>query len=160
MKFMPNGKMIFDDIYEMYYNLFLELGLAVNNDGYLYDTESNIVLKFKDKYIKAAMTRTPVYPGAFDIVFDPSQNYMLMVYMMGYYIDKESSNGEDRIGFIAQYIDEDRSTDDKIQRVVVKTRNGNIYSQYYHNIFLAYIEMVFILSGNTSLDLSNFDIVI
>lgn len=159
MNFLPDGKMIFNDIYEMYYNLFLELGLAVNENGYLYDIDNNIVLKFKDKYIKAAMTRVPVYPGAFDIVFDPSQNYMLMVYMMGYYIDKEVNN-ENKIGFIAQYIDEDKSTEDKLQRVVVKTRNGNICSRYYHNIFLAYIDIIFILSGNTSLDLSNFDIVI
>mgnify|MGYP000886831378 CR=1 FL=1 len=159
MQYLPNGVMLFDDIYEMYYNLFLELNLGVDQNGYLYDIDTGITLKYKDKYIKAAMTRTPVYPGAYDIVFDPSQNYNLMVVLLGYYLDKEASN-ENKIGYIAQYIDENEDSNDRMQRVVVKTRNGEIFSHFYHNIFLAYIDIVFILSGNTCLDLSNFDIII
>lgn len=159
MKFLNNGKQIFDDIYEMYYNLFIELGLAVGQNNYLYDQDTGITLKYKDRYIKAALTRTPIYSGAYDIVFDPTQNYNLMVVLLGYYLDKEANN-ENKIQYIAQYIEDNNDPNNKMQRVVLKTKNGDIYSQFYHNIFLAYVEIVFILAGYTSLDLSNFDIII
>lgn len=150
---------IFDDIYEMYYNLFLELNFGVDPNGYLFDMDTGVTLRYKDKYIKPAITPVPVYAGAYDIVFEPSQNYNLMVTILGYYIDKEANN-ENNIGFIAQYIEENNNPDDRMQRVVVKTKNGNIASRFYHNIFLSYIDIIFILSGNLSYDLSNFDILI
>ena len=30
-----NGKMFFNDLKEMYYNLFIEIGLSINNDNYI-----------------------------------------------------------------------------------------------------------------------------
>ena len=57
MNFLPNGKMIFDDIYEMYFQLFAEIGLGINQNQYLYDQDSMIVLKYKDKYIKEIQKR-------------------------------------------------------------------------------------------------------
>ena len=44
------------------------------------------------------------------------------------------------------------------QRVVIRTKNGDIYTNYFYNLYLAYIEAIFIISGNTDYDLSNFDI--
>ena len=34
-----NGKMFFNDQGEMYYELFLEIGLSVNMDQYIYDQD-------------------------------------------------------------------------------------------------------------------------
>ena len=136
-----NGKIMFDDMYELYYHLFLEIGLSINGNNYLYDQDTEIPLMYKDKYIKATTFPVPIYAGRNDIVFDPSQNYNLMVSILGYYIDKESnSDSGDNIGFIAQYIEDN---DIEMQRVVVKTKSGDYFSQFYHNI-----------------DLSNFDLVI
>ena len=153
-----NGKIMFDDMYELYYHLFLEIGLSINGNDYLYDQDTEILLMYKDKYIKATTFPVPIYAGRNDIVFDPSQNYNLMVSILGYYIDKESnSDSGDNIGFIAQYIEDN---DIEMQRVVVKTKNGDYASQFYHNVFLGYIEVIFLLAHSFNVDLSNFDLVI
>lgn len=158
MQFLPTGHMIFDDVYEMYYNLFLEIGLAINHNSYLYDTDTGIELKYKDKYIKASVSQAPIYPGMYDIIFDPATNYNLVAVLLGYYIDKVSKSGEDTIGYIAQYIEDNGSVDDRKQRIAVKTNHGDYFTNFYYNLYLAYIEMIFLLGGNT-VYLSNFDIV-
>lgn len=158
MQFLTNGKILFDDIYEMYYHLFSEIGLAINSDQYLYDQDSMTLLRYKDNFIKATVQPIEIYSGKNDIVFDPVRNYNLMVNLFGYFISKESNSIEgDKIRFISQYID-DNQTKDK-QRLVVKTANGDFASQFYYNIYLAYIECIFLLSGNFTPDLGNFDFV-
>ena len=159
-----NGKMFFDDPKKMFYNLFLEIGLSVNNEQFIYDQDSGIVLKYKDKRIKMSFTNN-VYASNNDVVFDPVTNYDLMAKLFGYYIEKETVNGND-IGYIAHFTDADEESgkvfvpkDTKFkQRLVVKTKNGDIITQSYYNIYLAYIEAIFIISGNDEYDLSNFDI--
>lgn len=158
MNFTPYGKVMFQDIYEMYYHLFTEIGLGINSDQYLYDQDNGTVLRYKDKYLKATVQPVEIYAGKTDMIFDPAKNYNLIVSILGYYLDKEANNPEgDNIGFIAQYIEDD-GTKEK-QRVVVKTRKGDYVSTFYHNIYLAYIEVIFLLADNFIVDLSNFDIV-
>lgn len=157
-----NGKMFFNDTMEMYYNLFLEIGLSINNEQYIYDQDTGIVLKFKDKRIKMSFSNT-VYGSNNDIIFDPSTNYDLMVKLFGYYIEKETSNGND-IGYVAHFTEEEAGRvfvpdgERFKQRLVIKTKNGDIGTNYYYNLYLSYIEAIFIISGNTGYDLSNFDI--
>lgn len=162
MNLLANGKMCFDDVYEMYYDLFTEIGLAINpQNQYLYDVDTGIVLKYKEKYIKATVHPIEIYAGRNDIIFDPARNYNLMTTLFGYYIDKETSgyNG-DTIGFISHFTEERNGMREQ-QRVVVQTRlRGNIVSQYYKNVYLGYIECIFILAGNPNIDLSNLDFVI
>ena len=102
-----NGKMYFSDVNEMYYELFLEIGLGVNSSQYIYDQDTGIVLKYKDKHIKMNFNNN-VYAGNNDIVFDPSTNYNLMVTLFGYYIEKETNEGKN-IGYIAQFTEDDQS---------------------------------------------------
>jgi hypothetical protein len=157
-----NGKMYFNDTREMYYNLFIELGLSVNSEQFIYDQDTLIVLKYKDKRIKMSFNGN-VYGSNNDVVFDPSTNYDLMVKLFGYYIEKETANGND-IGYIAHFTEEEFNRpflpkDERYrQRVVVKTKNGDFKTDPYYNIHLAYIEAICILSGNPDYDLSNFDI--
>ena len=86
-----------------------------------------------------------------------------MVKLFGYYIEKETNEGND-IGYIAHFTEEENGKafipkDERFkQRVVVRTRNGDICSNYYYNLYLAYIEIIFIISENPQYDLSNFDI--
>ena len=158
-----NGKMFFNDQREMYYELFLEIGLGINRDQYIYDQDTGIVLKFKEKHIKTNLNNNNVYAGNNDIVFDPSTNFNLIVTLFGYYIEKEQTNDND-IGYIAQFTEEEAG---KVfipkgerfkQRLVIRTKNGDIYTSYFYNLYLAYIEAIFIISGNNNYDLSNFDI--
>lgn len=156
MIFTNTGKVQFQDEYEMFYHLFMEIGLGINNNNqYLYDQDTGVELQYKEKYIKATVVPVPIYAGRNDIVFEPARNYHLMTTIMGYYIDKETANGND-IGFVAQYIDD--NPDRTKQRIVVKTSRGDICSDFYHNIYLGYIECIFKLSGSFDPDLSNFDI--
>ena len=158
-----DGKMYFNTMKELYYNLFADLGLSINSDQYIYDQDTGITLKFKDKYMKMDFFKD-VYAGNNDIVFDPSTNYNLIITLFGYFVEKEAANGND-IGFIAQYTEEEPNSKNISakgarykQRLVVKTKNGDIYSNFYYNLYLAYIEVIFTIAGSTEFDLSNFDI--
>lgn len=154
MNFLPNGCIQFEDLGEMWYNLFLEMGLALDANGYLYDIDTHIQIRFKDKLIKADVRNNTIYAGRSDIVFDPANNYFLTATVMGYYLDKF---GQD-INFSAYYI-EDNEDKDK-QRVVVKYKNGTeMYSNFYNNVYLAFVETIFRLSDQV-VDLSGFDILI
>ena len=147
----------FSDEFELNYHLFMEIGLSVNYNGYLYDQDTGIEIKYKDKYIKSSTVPMPLYAGRNDIIFEPAKNYNLMTTLLGYYIDKETNSDDgDRIGYIAQYID-DNPTKDK-QRIVIKTKRGDIASKFYYNVYLGYIECIFMLGGSLVPDLSNFDI--
>ena len=103
------------------------------------------------------------YPGKNDIVFDPSTNYNLIVVLFGYYIDKEQANGND-IGYIADFKEEENKRafipkgERFKQRLVIRTKKGDITTDYFYNLYLAYIQAIFIISGDDNLDLSNFDI--
>ena len=158
-----NGKVYFSDVNEMYYNLFLEIGLAINNEQFIYDQDTGIVLKYKDKRIKMSFTND-VYGSNNDVVFDPSTNYDLMVKLFGYYIEKETHQNENDIGYIAHFTDEEfgrpfvPKEERYRQRLIVKTKHGDLRTNPYYNIYLAYIEAIFIISGNIEYDLSNFDI--
>ena len=150
MVITANGKMMYDDIFELYYNLFAEIGLGINSNQYLYDQDTMIELKYKDKYIKATVRPIELYSGMNDIVFDHT-NYHLMATLFGYYLDKNSG----RIPYISHYFEEDSSKEKT--RLIVKTGNGDIITQFYYTSCLPYIEALFSLSDN-QVDLSNFDI--
>lgn len=158
MFYTPNGTVMFTDIPDMFYDLFTEIGLGINGDSYLYDQDSGVPILFKEKYIKASVNGSPIYAGRNDIVFDPANNYGLISHLFGYFLDKaqNSEDGDTLGGYIAHYIDDD-PTKEK-QRVVVKTLSrGEIGSMFYYNIYLAYIDCIFRISGY-NVDLSNFDI--
>lgn len=158
MIYLPNGTVIFDNIFDMYYDMFSEIGLGINSQQYLYDQDTQTVIQFKEKYIKASINGQPVYAGRNDIVFEPAKNYTLMTRLFEYYLDKcqNSDDGDQLQGYIAHYIDDDAAKER--QRVVVKTvGRGEISSQFYFNIYLAYIDCLFKIAGYNA-DLSNFDI--
>ena len=154
---MVEERIVFQDVYEMYYQLFVEIGLAINpSNQYLYDHDTGSELYFAGKHIKATVHPVNIYAGKNDIVFDPSRNYKLMVYLFGYFIDKRTMEDPDSIGYIAQYVEDENDLREK-QRLVVKTKKfGYVASQYYRNPYLGYIECLFLLSG-CPVDLYNFD---
>jgi hypothetical protein len=151
-----NGKMVFDSIPELYYDLLMEIGLAVK-DQYIYIQGGNF-LKCGDKFIKVSLDGSPIYPGRNDIIFDPPNNYALISFLFGYYLDQcqDSEDGDILQGYIAHYIDDDSAREK--QRVVVQTRGrGELCSNFYYNIYLAYIDCIFTIAGY-NVDLSNFDV--
>lgn len=155
MNFLANGKVQFDDQYEMCYNLFNAIGIGVaNGTNYLYDQDTGITLNYKGKAIKAAIVPQPIYAGKTDVVFNPVMNHNIMTTLFGYYIDKEADS-TNQIGFLSQYV-EDNEARDK-QRLVVRTVNGDVYSNFYTDLYLAFVECIFTLSGDYNVDLTNLD---
>lgn len=158
MNYYANGTIGFDNIYDMYYDLFSEIGLGINAQQYLYDQDTQVTITFKEKYIKASINGQPIYAGRNDVVFEPAKNYTLMARLFEYYLDKcqQSDDGDLLEGYIAHYIDDDETKEK--QRVVVKTvGRGEISSNYYFNIYLAYIDCLFKIAGYNA-NLTNFDI--
>jgi hypothetical protein len=85
-----------------------------------------------------------------------------MITLFGYGLDKatKSEDGDLIGGYVANFLDdnEDRTK----QRVVVRSKTyGDIASQFYFNVYLGYIELLFkIFEGiDTQVDLSKFDII-
>ena len=157
MQILANGTKMYDDIHEVFYDLFMEIGLAVDQNQYIYDQDTMQHIIFKDKYLKVSMCGEPVYPGRNDIAFEPQGNYSLMSTLFGYYLDKaqKSEDGDIIGGYIAHYIDDNE--DKTKQRVVVRSATrGDISSNYYYNIHLAFIDCIFRIAGY-SVDLSNID---
>ena len=156
MQFGNNGKMVFSTIEELFSDLFMEIGLAVKNN-YVY-LQGGDFLKCGDKFIKVSLDGSPVYPGRNDIMFDPANNYALISFLFGFYLDccQDSDDGDLLQGYIAHYVFDDETRTK--QQVVVKTAGrGEIASKFYYNVYLGYIECIFLISGS-EVDLSNFDI--
>ena len=155
----PDGTIGFNTFNEMQYDLFSEIGLGINRQSYVYDQDTLEVLRIKDKYIKASVQGEPIYTGKNEVPFDPSKNYSLINYLFSYYLNKaqNSEDGDMIGGYIAHFID-DNETKDK-QRVVVRSaERGDISSDYYFNIYLAYFDCIFRIAGYVP-NLHNFDIV-
>ena len=153
MQILPTGEIQYDNVNELYYNLFLEIGLKINQNQYLQDIDTNIVLEYKKRYIKADLSGNTIYAGMTDVIFDPPHNYGLISTLMGYYIDKRTAEGED-VGYIAQAVIDNDFT----HQVLVKTTHGDILSKPYHNVYLGYIEVIMTIGGSR-VDLRNLDIV-
>ena len=162
MIFNMDGTISFNDVFELNYNLFNTIGLSVNSEQYLYDQDTGIVLKYNDKSIKSATAPMNVYAGKNDVIFDPAENYDMMVKLFGYWLDKEISIGENpKIApFVSQYI-EDNPEDKMKQRVSVCLANGVTYtSRYYNKLYLGYMELIFLVGDDQNVDLSNFDVML
>ena len=158
MFYTNNGIAMFNDLNDVIYNYFMEMGLNVRPDQYLCYQDTGVVLQFKGKYIKASVNGIPAYAGLNDIVFDPIHNYGMISNLFGMYLDQcqDTDDGDILGGYIAHYVED--SPDKERQRVTVKTQaKGEISSLFYKNIFLAYIDCTFRISG-TIVDLTPFDI--
>jgi hypothetical protein len=158
MFYTNTGIAMFNDLNDLIYNYFMEMGLNVRPDQYLCYQDTGVVLQFKGKYIKASVNGMPAYAGINDIVFEPIHNYGMISNLFGMYLDmcQDTDDGDLLQGYIAHFVEDDPNREK--QRVTVKTKGrGEISSLYYDNIFLAYIDCTFRISG-TIVDLTPFDI--
>lgn len=158
MQYLPNGVVVFNTIQDLYYDLLIELGLAIK-DEFVYVQDTGVFLRYDDKFIKASVDGRPVYPNRNAVVFDLSINRDLTEKIFGYYLDScQADEEEDTIGgYIAHYTE--YNDEREKQRVVVKSVNrGEIRSNFYYNIYLSYIDCIFKIAGY-NVDLSNFDVV-
>ena len=141
MILLDNGLMMFDDIYELTYNLLNAIGLVINPNGYLYDTDSNI----------------PCFAGQGEVVFDILNNVRLVTTMLGYVIDKETMlNG---FSSLSHYIDDEPTT--YRSALCIKMTDQTVKSTlYYTNKCLKYIHGIFLVYEDQfpPICLNNFDV--
>ena len=142
----------------MYFHLFIEMGISINKDGYIFDQDSGsqFPLLFDGKRIKANTKDQPIYVGENEVAFDPPNNYSVMNKLFYYFLDKYNSSEDHAFHYQAHSI-EDNPERTK-QCICIKTDKTKIYSKYYYNLYLAFIEMTFVLNQSFTVDLSNFDI--
>lgn len=156
MQYLPNGSVMFNNMNELLYDYFIEMGLNVDSNQYLRFQETGEPVIFDKKYIKASINGQPVYGGMNDVVFD-MRNYKLIASLFTMYLEmcKVSDDGDLLEGYIAHYMEDD--SDKEKQRVTVKTvGRGEISSNFYHIIFFAFVDCTFRISGY-NVDLSAFD---
>ena len=161
MYYLPDGTLKFNDVNDLLINYLSEMGLAVDNNQYLYDQENGNILQYKEKYIKVSINGIPAYAGQNDIVFDPYHNYGIVNTLFGMYIDRcqDTDDGDILQGYISHGVEDYPSRDLDRQRVVVKTQGrGEIASNYYRAIFLAFADCTFRVGGYNT-DLKEFDVV-
>jgi len=156
MRIMPNGMMMFDDIFELNYELLNEMELEVRNDGTVFDSERNVILALNDNIIKASIRPDHInYAGQNEISMDILTNIRLVTMIFGLQLQKKMAEG---MPFMSYYQEETEREDIKYTNLTVKQTNINsISSKYYHNKCLKFIEMIFLLNEQL-VDLSNFDV--
>lgn len=159
MRFNNLGETVFDDVYELYYNLFNAIGLSINAEEKLYDQDTQTILLYNNHFIKASTIPKAVYAGKNDVVFDPYSNYNIMVMLFGTWLDKETQYYGTNIQYLSQYIEDNRDPENPKQRFVLKTKQGEYISKWYTNLWLGYAEIILAISDNIAVDLSNLDIV-
>lgn len=164
MLIRPDGFMVFDDVFELTYELLNEMELEVQPNGYIYDRIHNNVYSFNGLMIKASTDPMNIhYAGQGEIAFDILHNTKMMKMMFENFIAKKQA---EEMPFLSFYPDEQEieatkkgEEDYKVSMLTVKFDTYHSISTpfYYRNPCLKFIHMIFLLE-ETQVDLRNFDI--
>lgn len=149
---------IFDDVYELTYNLLSCIGLEIKPDGSLYDSELNTVIHFNGKLLKANIYPDNLhYAGQGEVMFEPLSNIKQVTELLGYFIDKKQNI--DKMEFMSYYTEEieDPATEKKYTNLTIKYSSRKEDSTYYyHNPNIKFLDLMFTL-GDVKVNLVNFD---
>ena len=163
MNILPNGAIVFDDKYELIYELLNELEYEVLSDGSIIDDCNNILYFNEMKVLATINPNNPKYPGQGEIDFDILNNVRLSTVLFGRYLEKKMASG---MPFVSYYPGElaipnpagKNLPDKKISNLTVKFDNiHEISTPYFKNKCLKFIYMIFKLEDQ-EVDLTNMDI--
>ena len=163
MYYTPQGTIAFYNIFDLMADYFYEMNLKVYNT-YLCHADTKKCLMFQGNAIRVPMTPDPIYPMMNTIIYDPTRNisvYPITAALFGLYLDQckdpDNDDGDILQGYIAHYVED--NADRTKQKVTVKTKGrGEISSEFYSNVFLAYYDCTFRISGHNNFDLKAFDV--
>ena len=155
--YFNNGCMMFDDVYDLTYNVLMSIGLDIRN-GYVFDQGNGSPLQFQGKMIKATVDpNIPCYAGQNDVTFDILNNMRLVITLLGYCIDKETAlNG---FSCLSHFIEEAPGPDPNNRLTALSIKMSDYSTRttkYYYNKCLKYIHAIFLVYED-DVDLSNFD---
>ncbi|MCM1215950.1 MAG: hypothetical protein NC548_15695 [Lachnospiraceae bacterium] len=155
MKILPDGSTMFDDIYDLTYNLLNSIGISIDNTCYLYDQDTSTHIDFQGRHLKCSVNpNIPCFAGQGEVVFD-LMNVRQMATMLGYAITKEEAQNP-QFKVVSHYISE-FPNDKKCTAINLKMMNGDLKStNFYYNKCLKFIAAIFLVYDEV-VNLSNFD---
>lgn len=156
MKILPDGKTIFDDVFELTYYVLCALDFQLTPDGKILDNNTNEILSFNGMIIKGSVNPNQInYAGQGEIELNLLDNVRMVTVIFGRYLQRKINEG---MPFVSQFTDEKvDDTDIKYSKLTVKHDTFNSTStEYYHNKCLKFLSMIFILEGD-NIELRNFD---
>lgn len=158
MKYSALGEMIFDDPYELVYELLNELEYVLIHDGTVFDPFTNSILSFNGMVIKASTNPNNIhYAGQGEIEFDILNNVRLVTTLFGHYLQKKEADGIKVVSTFTEERDSDIIEGAKTSRLTIRTDiNHDTSSPYYHNKCLKYIWALFAME-ETYVNLCNFE---
>lgn len=139
---------------DLEYNLLLELGLSVDSSHYLMDQDYGTFVFFNGKHIKAKRNNIEPFVNKHEVYFDPIRNVKLMRNLFQYYINKIYNLDNRYFSVFFPIYNKNGPGALEIKNATECYRSGN-----YNNESLRYIDLIFKISGEEHVDLSNFDIV-
>lgn len=133
------------------YNLVLTcVDMKINNITVVSQTTKGDI-SFNDRVLKYNPNGfTLVHKG--EVKFDPLNNFKQAQQLMSIFLQMQ----EQEEGLYTQMFYDEKNSEDKT-RIFMRTNLGNFASQYYYNISLGYIELIFALSGIMVDNLDEFD---
>ena len=159
MRITAEGKMQYEDIFELTYELLNELELTLTPDGKIYDKTTNNILSFNGMIMKASTNPNEInYPGEGEIGFDIDSNVRIATTLFGNFLQRKIDSG---MPFRSYSNEEKTDKDDNIMsNLTVKFDNDReISTDYYYNKCFKFIEMMFLLEDD-HIDLHNLDKII
>lgn len=152
----PNGAFVYNDIYELMYELMNIIGLSIDNSGYIYDQDTSIRIEFQGRMIKCSIDpNNPCYAGQGEVMFDILGNVRLVTTLFGYCIDKETAMNPE-FSSVSQFI-EDEPSGLKMTSMSIKMADGSTRTtDFYYNKCLKFVHAIFLIY-ETLVDLHNFD---
>ena len=149
---------------ELVYHLLNEIGLGINQGGFVYDLDTEQELQYMGKQIRASVDpRFPALANDLYGLFDPVFDGKFMSMMLGYYLKKSEAQGIINPISMTEQIAESYpwQTQNPVKtrktRVVVLCDNHREYnSEYYYQKGLKFSDMILRLGGN-AINLWRFD---
>lgn len=134
------------------YNMVLQcVDMKINNIT-IFSQSSKGEVSFNDRVLKYNPNGfTLVHKG--EVKFDPLMNFKQAQQLMSILLKLQE---EDEGLYTQMFYDEKDSSGEKT-RIVIRTNMGVYTSQYYYNISLGYLELIFVLSGIPVENLMEFD---
>ena len=149
---------------DLIYALLTAIGLTINQEGYLADIDSRLVLQYGGKNIKASLN--PLMPAiATDIceALDPVFDYKQMQFLLSYFLTKCEMNGEfnpltmvEQVEDIPTYNDFKNRRSHRSRQIVVCAEQ-QFTSEYYYQRGLKYTDIILQMSYMPITNLWQFD---
>ena len=156
MKLTPDGKTIFDDVFELNYYVLCAIDFQLTPDGKILDNNTNEILSFSGMIIKGSVNPNQInYAGQGEIELNLLDNVRMATVLFGRDLQRKINEG---MPFVSQFTEEMiDDTDIKYSKLTVKHDTFNATStEFYHNKCLKFLSMIFILEGD-DVELRNFD---